>query len=138
MGIGSSHIQTVSFEDIQYASTIPDKYYIICTMPEQDTHGLITSTVPVLQEERLINSAILKNKTKQVHILIYGKHFKDETTIKKYNQLKQLGFIHLYIYTGGLFEWLLLQDIYGDQAFPTTSKISDILTYKPPDTIKWS
>jgi hypothetical protein len=31
-----------------------------------------------------------------------------------------------------MFEWLLLQDIYGAASFPTTSKELDILKYKPP------
>ena len=30
-----------------------------------------------------------------------------------------------------MFEWLLLQDIYGNDNFPTTSKDLDILKYKP-------
>jgi len=55
-----------------------------------------------------------------------------------YKQIKGLpmGYIcgpmvaNLYVYIGGLFEWLLLQDIYGDEEFPTTSKIIDILKYK--------
>ena len=42
-----------------------------------------------------------------------------------------LGFINVYMYSGGLFEWLLLQDIYGDEEFPTTKKDIDILKYKP-------
>jgi hypothetical protein len=50
--------------------------------------------------------------------------------IEKYNQLYKLGFTNLYVYIGGLFEWLLLQDIYGEDEFPTTSKIYDILNYK--------
>ena len=29
-----------------------------------------------------------------------------------------------------MFEWLLLQDIYGDDEFPTTTKELDILKYK--------
>ena len=29
-----------------------------------------------------------------------------------------------------MFEWLLLQDIYGNELFPTTSKELDILKYK--------
>jgi len=35
------------------------------------------------------------------------------------------------MYTGGLFEWLLLQDIYGKTEFPTTTNIIDLLKYKP-------
>ena len=54
----------------------------------------------------------------------------DEAIIKKYNQLMQLGFKNVYIYPGGLFEWLLLQDIYGDDMFKTTNNVIDILKYK--------
>jgi len=35
-----------------------------------------------------------------------------------------------------LFEWLLLQDIYGYDEFPTTIKVLDILKYKPSKIIK--
>jgi enhancing lycopene biosynthesis protein 2 len=35
------------------------------------------------------------------------------------------------VYTGGLFEWLLLQDIYGTQEFLTTKKELDLLKFKP-------
>ena len=64
-------------------------------------------------------------------MVIYGKNTNDEAIIKKYNQLMQLGFKNVYIYPGGLFEWLLLQDIYGNELFPTTKKELDILKYKP-------
>ena len=30
-----------------------------------------------------------------------------------------------------MFEWLMLQDIYGSDAFPTNKKQSDILKFKP-------
>jgi hypothetical protein len=43
----------------------------------------------------------------------------------------------LYVYIGGLFEWLLLQDIYGDEEFPTTAKIIDILKYKGTSHISY-
>ena len=36
----------------------------------------------------------------------------------------------VYIYTGGMFEWLLLQDIYGKEAFPTKGDELDILKFK--------
>jgi len=36
----------------------------------------------------------------------------------------------VYIYSGGLFEWLLLQDIYGSDLFPTTNDKVDFLKYK--------
>jgi hypothetical protein len=37
----------------------------------------------------------------------------------------------VFVYTGGLFEWLMLQDIYGETDFPTTKKELDILRFKP-------
>ena len=46
----------------------------------------------------------------------------------------KLGFQKVFIYQGGMFEWLLLQDIYGHKEFPTTKKILDILKYKPHQT----
>ena len=64
-------------------------------------------------------------------ITIYGKNCQEEEKIiKKYKQLQKLGFKNIYIYCGGLFEWLLLQDIYGKDEFPTTIKENDILKYK--------
>ena len=50
--------------------------------------------------------------------------------VKKYYQLQKLGINNIFIYMGGLFEWLLLQDIYGNDQFPTTTEIIDILKYK--------
>jgi hypothetical protein len=45
-----------------------------------------------------------------------------------------LGFQAVYLYVGGMFEWLCLQDIYGKDEFPTTTRQLDILKYKPPRT----
>ena len=50
--------------------------------------------------------------------------------MKKYDQLIGLGFPNVFIYPGGLFEWLCLQDIYGYDNFPTTIKELDILKFK--------
>ena len=58
------------------------------------------------------------------------KNSNDEKVYNKYNQLSSLGFYNVFIYTGGLFEWLMLQDIYGENEFPTTKKELDILKYK--------
>ena len=67
--------------------------------------------------------------------IIYGENTNDEKIETKYSQLKGLGFTKLYLYRGGMFEWLLLQDIYGTDEFPTTSKLLDILQYRPTRTI---
>jgi hypothetical protein len=71
------------------------------------------------------------NSNKNIRIIIYGRNSNDETIYKKYNQLVSLGFTNVYLYLGGLFEWLMLQDIYGFDDFPTTSRQLDILKYKP-------
>ena len=64
--------------------------------------------------------------------IIYGENSTDESVYKKYEQLISLGIMNknIMIYSGGIFEWLLLQDIYGDEEFPTTTKELDILKYK--------
>jgi hypothetical protein len=53
---------------------------------------------------------------------------------KKYNQFLSLGFFKVYLYLGGMFEWLLLQDIYGNKEFPTSNRQLDLLKYKPNKT----
>jgi hypothetical protein len=88
---------------------------------------LIKNTIAASNEEELINKYLKSNKS--IKILIYGENCSDNKVISKYNQLYKLGFINLYVYLGGIFEWLLLQDIYGDDEFPTTSKIIDLLKY---------
>ena len=65
-----------------------------------------------------------------ITIIIYDKNANEDNLITKYNQLQKLGFSNVYIYPGGLFEWLCLQDIYGESEFPTTSRELDILKYK--------
>jgi hypothetical protein len=89
---------------------------------------LIKNTIQIEQEEQIINSIIKKTRNK--NIIIYGRNCNDDKTYKKYEQLVGLGFTNVYIYVGGMFEWLLLQDIYGQDLFPTTSKEMDILKYK--------
>ena len=86
------------------------------------------------KEEAIINS-LIKAGNKGVKIIIYGRNCNDDKIVVKYNQLTSLGFYNVYVYPGGLFEWLMLQDIYGDAEFPTTIKELDILKYKPNKTL---
>lgn len=121
--------QKINFEDMQSVCKNPEIYLLINTMNDAEQSCLIVGTMNVKQEEELINKYIRVNK--QVYIIVYGRNVNDETVTKKYQQLLSLGFTNVFIYTGGLFEWLLLQDIYGADEFPTTSKQIDILKYKP-------
>ena len=91
---------------------------------------LIQNTVSIQEEEEIING-ILKNKySHDITIIVYGTNSNDENIYSKYDQLVKLGIKNVFIYTGGMFEWLLLQDIYGNDLFPTTSNELDILKYK--------
>jgi hypothetical protein len=49
----------------------------------------------------------------------------------KQKQLKSLGFRNVFIYLGGMFEWLLLQDVFGANLFPTTVAKVDLLRFAP-------
>ena len=121
-----SSIQKINFEDMQYA--IKNRICIISTLPINEQGCLIRGTIPCIDEERIVNQYL--SQSKRTRIIIYGKHNNDITIFNKYNQLAKLGFSNLYIYVGGLFEWLCLQDIYGLEDFPTTSNELDILKYK--------
>lgn len=122
-------IPKINFEDVQVACKNPEIYLLINTLPVYEQSCLICNSVSALQEEAIINKHLKINKN--VAILVYGKNSSDETAYKKYQQLVQLGFSNVYLYLGGLFEWLLLQDVYGSCDFPTTSSQLDILKYRP-------
>jgi hypothetical protein len=122
-------IRRINFEDMQTAIKNPETYLIINTLLAKDQQCLIRNTMSIEQEEAIINKYIKENKG--IKIVIYGKHNHDDNVQKKYQQLLSLGFYNVYAYIGGIFEWLLLQDIYGYDLFPTNKKEMDLLRYKP-------
>lgn len=122
-----SSIQKINFEDMQYA--IQNNICIINTLPSSNQKCLIKNTISCEDEEATVNRYLSQHSKKQ-RIIIYGKNNNDVTIFKKYQQLSKLGFSNIYIYVGGLFEWLCLQDIYGNDDFPTTHEELDILKYK--------
>ena len=121
-------IKKIGFEDMQIVIKTPDSYLLINTLSPIEQSCLIVNTVEINSEESLINKYLLTNK--YIKIIVYSKNCTDDSAVKKYQQLIALGFLDVYIYSGGLFEWLLLQDIYGVTEFPTTSKQIDFLKYK--------
>ena len=131
MGNSPSSIQKINFEDIQYTMKNPESYLLINTLNDSEQDCLIPNTIPASNEERIVNETIKNGAKNRRTIIIYGKHSNDEKIYTKYNQLQSLGFYQVYVYTGGMFEWLLLQDIYGSQEFPTTKKELDLLKFKP-------
>lgn len=129
MGNQASSTYRLNFEDIQEALKNKENYIIINTLPTNNQECLLPCTIDFKQEEHIINHFLKNNKDK--NIIIYGKNVNDMTVYDKYEQLLKLGFINVYIYPGGMFEWLCLQDIYSSELFPTTKKELDILKYKP-------
>ena len=122
-------IQKLIYEDIQQIIKTPDNYILINTLDKDLQECLIPHTINVNNEEIIINNLLSNDKTK--NIIIYGKNVNESSIYERYEQLIKLGFNNLYVYPGGMFEWLCLQDIYSAELFPTNKKELDILKYKP-------
>ena len=121
-------IQKINYEDVQTACN-SNEYVIISTLPTTQQDCLIRNTIPCSSEESILNNLMTGNKS--ARIIVYGVNCNDETIQRKYHYLLKCGFSSVYLYVGGLFEWLCLADIYGDDLFPVTNKELDILRYKP-------
>ena len=121
-------VKKVGFEDIQYIFKCNKDHIIINTLSETEQGCLIKNTVTPKHEVEIINKAIGKSS---LYIIVYGRNCTDDTIYKKYQSLGNLGFTNVFVYPGGLFEWVCLQDIYGNDNFPTTSQERDILKFKP-------
>jgi hypothetical protein len=123
----------IGFEDIQFILRERNTDYILInTLSTMDQGCLIKGTVPYHTEETVINRCIDNKRANP--IVLYGRHGCDESVETKYRQLQSLGFDRVFIYNGGLFEWLLLQDVYGANNFPTTTECKDLLKYRPKQT----
>lgn len=122
MGNIYSSFPMVHFEDIHKSALL------INTLPETEQKCLIYKTATIAEEIQSINQYLKTNK--QVSIVVYGKNYRDKTIITKFNQLKKLGFTNVSIYFGGMFEWLMLQEIYGVENFKTYGNTLDILQFK--------
>ena len=126
-------VKKVNFEDIQniLSREKTNNVLLINTLDnnKEAQSCILPKTVPYNEEEKIINHCI--KRAKDITIIIYGKNCNDTTIYTKYTQLLDLGFTKVYIYPGGMFEWLLLQDIYSEEHFITTSRELDILKFKP-------
>ena len=126
----SQSTQKINYEDVQYVIKNVEAHILINTLNENEQDCLLPNTIGIHKEVELINN-LIKHGNQKVRIIVYGRNSNDEKIYTKYNQLTSLGFHNVYIYTGGLFEWLMLQDIYSEKEFPTTKKELDILKFKP-------
>jgi len=112
---------------------VPHSSLIINTLSPSLQHCLIKTTVDIRIEEKLINMFLVKNP--HIMIIVYGKNSNDVTILHKYEQLVKLGFTNVHIYTGGIFEWMLLHEIYGKDLFKITRYEIDILRYRPKSVL---
>jgi hypothetical protein len=128
MGLSYS-INKVNFEYVQnYCNFKNDKLLLINTLDYSKQECLIKGTIKASNEEEYMNKLLKTNKNKE--IILYGLHHTDLSVIKKYNQLKKLGFKNVHIYFGGMYEWLLLQEVFGTINFEIDGSLKDIVEYK--------
>ena len=131
MGVSTSSIK-ISFEDMQVCCRNPDQYRLISTLPDEMQGCLIPGTTPAADEEGALNELMKTGRSSR--LVVYGTNCNDESIYKKYNQLTKCGFTDISLYPGGMFEWLLLRDTFGEEEFPVTECELDILRYKPVRT----
>lgn len=124
-----SSVCRCNFETIQeIIKTNSRDIILINTLDRNNQSCLIQGTLSVGDEIKIIDESLRKRQKKTIYI--YGKNYNDETVYKKYEQLSKISQFECYIYLGGLFEWLLLQEIYGNSLFPTNKVEQDLLKYK--------
>jgi hypothetical protein len=119
--MGNAQSKYVNFEAVQTA--MRSQKNIIHVM-DADEPVLISGTIPAAEEVAAVELAIKQ----KAPIIVYGKNCCDPLVDHKCAQLLKLG-ATVDVYRGGLFEWLLLQDYYGADFFPTTAAPTDLLKY---------
>lgn len=124
----TNSINIINFEDVQQIIS-QKRGIIINTLPSINQTCLIKSTIPAANEEEIMDRCLQKRNF-TIGIVVYGMNANDHSVYNKQQQLQKMGFSNVHVYPGGLFEWLCMQDIYGQNEFPTTSKELDILKYK--------
>lgn len=127
-------IRKIGFEDVKYAIAHESQFVIINTLPVSEQKCVIKNTLEWNLEEKLLNEMMNQYTMNSRTFIIYGKNAVDDSAENKYHQMNTLGFTELCIYSGGLFEWMLLQDIYGEHEFPTTIREMDVLKFRPIKT----
>ena len=124
----------ISVEEMQRILETPEKYIVIHTLTSEYSDCVIPGTIEDMREESIINEMLTRIDIPDKPIIVYGKNARDETPEKKAKQLKSLGFHDISVYSGGMFEWLLLNELYGSNEFPVENrgrnKIYDIWKYR--------
>ena len=124
-----ANIQYINYQNMQQCINDTNTL-IINTLKSGEQECLILNTIDYNREQEIFNKLIENYDFKSKKIVIYGKNCNDNSAINKANQLIDLGFQYIYVYNAGLFEWILLQEIYSEEHFKTTSIVTDILKFK--------
>ena len=122
-------IPRIGYNEMLKVISQPHKYVVINTLSPHLQQCLIPTTVSAMEEEAIVNDLLQKYQPEPKTIVLYGRNSADASVDNKYFQILGLGFGEIVVYYGGMFEWLLLQDVYGTQQFPTTTKVLDILSF---------
>ena len=125
MGVSAS-TSFVNYESVKQSNIV------LIHIMEESQRLLIAGSLNAQMETERVND-LMSNHEYETKIIVYGKNNHDyDSLLSKQKQLKSLGFKNVYIYLGGMFEWLLLQDVYGVKEFPTTpGKKPDPLVFMP-------
>jgi hypothetical protein len=82
---------------------------------------LITGTLAPEREEAYVNELLESLDAvslSEILVIVYGRNATDKSVVEKAKQIYSLGFTSVCVYLGGMFEWCLLQDVYGEKEFP--------------------
>lgn len=135
----------ITFDDIIYALKHPYQYIIIHVLNEiEEKESCLIKNTLTSQEEIIVCNRILEGDGKDTlykPIIIYGKNTQDSAKIiKKYNQMKSLGIPNdIYLYLGGIYEWLALGEMYDIETFPYVAPQAHTTTKcRSLDYVGWS
>ena len=104
-------VERITYEEMQRA-TKDTNGFIVSTLPIGEQGCLVLRTLTPAEEEKRLNDCLKKGEASRP-VVVYGRNAGDCSPEKKCVQLAGLGFTSVRLYAGGLFEWALLQDIYG-------------------------
>jgi len=82
---------------------------------------LISGTLAPEREEAYVNELLESLDAvslSETLVIVYGRNAMDKSVVEKAKQMYSLGFTSVCVYSGGMFEWCLLQDVYGEKEFP--------------------
>ena len=127
-----SKYEKVGFEDIKKV-IVCKSHLLINTLTSQEQTVLIKGTVNINDEENVINEILSNYMVPDKPVILYGKNCCDNSVETKFEQIQNLGIKEVSIYYGGLFEWLLLSELYGNEEFPLTTDGAklDIQKFRP-------